>query len=239
MTIKEAHKAWGGKADHLLTYHHTKEVFAKGFATLDLDKPKDYYGRKDYAKALKQSELNASEAYLAASVMCNVLKEYSMIGYTAEDVMDAMQEAAVAQPQTGTAAETQPHTETTKQKTKTNMKGTTKPKSVQQLDPTSGKVICTYNSISEAQSKIGVKNIYRAIETGNTAGGYKWKVADAPSKVAVTQQHTETAPVTQQHTETAAMTQPSLADLSDQELIDEMKRRGWKGNVEIVVRVTL
>lgn len=241
MTIKEAHKAWGGKADHLLTFHHTMAIFSKGFCHLDLDKPLDYYGKKDYAKALKASELSASNAYMAASVMCNVLKEYSTIGFTAEDVVDAMQEADVVQPQTEKterkADVAQPKTEKTKQKTKTNMKSSTKPKSVQQLDPTSGKVICTYNSISEAQSKIGVKNIYRAIENGTMAGGYKWKVID---ETAARQPHPHPSPKGEGSSHPLDIRhQTSLADLSDQELIDEMKRRGWKGNVEIVVRVTL
>mgnify|MGYP006958196811 FL=1 len=73
MTIKEAHTLWGRKADHILTYNKTKEVFEHGFKILDLNKATSFYSKNDLATALAYSDLTDAQKPIAASVMCHIL----------------------------------------------------------------------------------------------------------------------------------------------------------------------
>ena len=152
MTIREAHKAWGGKADHLLTYHRTMNVFDKGFESLDLCRHINHYGIKDFAEALRKSGLNYANMHMAASVMCKVLEEYGTIDFTAEDLLDYKEEGkdqpatppvmeespecppSVEQPRDTTAGKNSKTQKLTNSKV-VKKKGITKPKPVNQIDP--------------------------------------------------------------------------------------------------------
>lgn len=209
MTLQEAYKAWGGKADHLLTYHRTKNVFEIGFKALDFNKQICEYDKSTIATALSNSDLNDSDKYIAAGVMCSVLKEYSdtCIFFSAKDLIEC-----------------------TINNQKVTTMNNTKPKCVQQLDPETDEIICTYNSISEAQNRIGVKNIYQAVKSGKTAGGYKWKLIEEDKPIVNVENKKPIVNVENKK---------PLEEYSNQELIDEMKRRGWKGDIEIVTKVKL
>jgi len=320
MTIQEAHTLWGRKADHILTYNKTKEVFEHGFKILDLSKATSFYSKKDLATALAYSDLPDAQKPIAASVMCHILNfahetmpnQQAAINFTHYELLNYKPVAPATDPAEPTSvlaynnvninvnvndnvnqfsktekltnsktqkpinsktekltnsktekltnsktekltnsktqkpinsktekltnSKTEKPTNSKTEKNKTNMNKEksvcdSKPKAVRQIDQETGKVICNYVSISEAERRSKVKNIRRAIERNGTAGGYVWEYVNGNVNVNVN--------VNDNNKPSAIRHQTSLADLSDQELIDEMKRRGWKGNVEIVVKVTL
>ena len=126
-------------------------------------------------------------------------------------------------------------------------------KAVKRIDPTTGRTVSAYESISDAQRKTCVKNIQRAIKTGGTAGGYKWEfveghdlngndndndnvndnssmIQDSGFRLQKGQEPTANS---------QSETQPSLSSFTDQEIIDEIKRRGWKGDISITMNIKL
>ena len=259
MTISEAHTAWGRKSEHLITYNRTKALFERGFQVLDFDKATSYYSKKELAAALAYSDLTEEEKSIAASVMYHVLyfvrnaypNQQAAIDFIPADLLNYTPVAPVTDPAEPTsvlwarksstiaATATTEKSETSKPKVtitmnkKKNIKDT-KPKAVLQIDPETGNIIKTYNSISVAERESGVKNIRRAIEREGTAGGYCWKDANSDNKATAT----NTLPKPESNEQEVA-NDHMLINVSDQALIEEMRRRCWKGNIEIVTKVEL
>jgi len=300
MTIREAHKAWGGKADHLLTYHRTMNVFDKGFESLDLCRHINHYGIKDFAEALRKSGLNYANMHMAASVMCKVLEEYGTIDFTAEDLLDYKEEGkdqpatppvmeespecppSVEQPRDTTAGKNSKTQKLTNSKV-VKKKGITKPKPVNQIDPKSGLVFATYESVCAAERAVGVKNIRRAIEIKGKAGGYLWEYATPEEANRKPEPEPESKnnetmnvenilsvleidekqfyrddgiflnrelaeklneklcplldPVYELTPEARRLLE--LAECTNQELVNEMRKRGWRGDIEVVEKISL
>lgn len=134
-------------------------------------------------------------------------------------------------------------------------------KKVVQIDPETMKPIKTWDSISLAQRECNVRNIGRAIASRSAAGGYFWCFAGdegdfntdkkarkyVPRKKNVTARRERKEIVVSSTTETASpanLPVPiektfDVTELSDEELIDEIRRRGWKGDLDVVKRITL
>ena len=132
---------------------------------------------------------------------------------------------------------------------------------VLQLDPDSGAIIKQFESIAAAEKAIGTHNIRRAITNNGTAGGFRWLVAlegeipsaDAEGEAAptVAPQNTGTAVERVEAPAEAGDLEPKpeytgwtpmprdLSEYSDQELLEEARRRGWKGSVRFMTSVEL
>lgn len=258
MTISEAHTTWGRKSEHLITYNRTKALFERGFQVLDFDKATSYYSKKEFAAALAYSDLKEEEKSIAASVMCHVLyfvrdaypNQQGAIDFIPADLLNYTPVAPVTDPaeptsvlwarKTSTIGAVTEKSETSKPKVtitvnkeKNNLGK--KPKSILQIDPETGNVINTYNSISEAERELGIKNIRRAIDRDGTAGGYCWKDANLGNKGS----SAKSSAKPESSSEKEIVNKPLLTNISDQELIAEMRRRCWKGNIDIVTRVEL
>lgn len=138
-------------------------------------------------------------------------------------------------------------------------------KKVVQIDPETMKPIKTWDSISLAQRECNVRNIGRAITSRSAAGGYFWCFAGdegdfntdkkarkyKPRKKNVQKPRRERKEnVAKPANETAGTESPmnlpvviektfDVTQLSDDELIAEIRRRGWKGDLDVVKRITL
>lgn len=138
-------------------------------------------------------------------------------------------------------------------------------KKVVQIDPETMKPIQTWDSISLAQRECNARNIGRAIASRSAAGGYFWCFAGdegdfntdkkarkyVPRKKKVQKPRRERKEnVAKPANETAGTESPmnlpvviektfDVTELSDEELIDEIRRRGWKGDLDVVKRVSL
>lgn len=134
-------------------------------------------------------------------------------------------------------------------------------KKVVQIDPETMKPIKTWDSISLAQHECNARNIGRAIANRSAAGGYFWCFAGdegdfstdkkarkyVPRKKKVTARRERKEIVASSTTETASpanLPVPiektfDVTQLSDDELIAEIRRRGWKGDLDVVKRITL
>ena len=111
---------------------------------------------------------------------------------------------------------------------------------VVQIEPTTLKVLKVWDSISEAEKSVGTHNIKRAIERKGTAGGYHWCFFgdEATFNPAQPNIHTQ---MREPKNESGVLfvNKPSLAEVSNEELIAEMKRRGWKGTITMTLNVEL
>ena len=118
------------------------------------------------------------------------------------------------------------------------------PVKVVQIDPSTLKVLKVWDSTSEAEKAVGTHNIKRAIERKGIAGGYHWcffgdEATFKPVSTKIAQPKREQK--REHNTESGVLfvNKPSLADVSNEELIAEMKRRGWKGTITMTLNVEL
>lgn len=137
---------------------------------------------------------------------------------------------------------------------------------VVQLDAQSFEKVRIFPSAHAAQKKLGICNIYRAVESHRMAGGFYWcrKGEENDFKPDITRR-TKVASVLAGIADTASVTtvstkllaegiektrdefqqmadsyvQQVLEKCSDEELIGEMRRRSWKGSIEIIRKVEL
>lgn len=101
-----------------------------------------------------------------------------------------------------------------------------------QLDPNTFEVVNIYSGISDAQKRTHIGNITRAVNNRSLAGGYFWCFSGGREDV-INSASKRKRPVKQ------ASEKPHLRDISNDDLLDEIKRRGWKGTLEITIKVNL
>lgn len=139
------------------------------------------------------------------------------------------------------------------------------PRPVVQIAPDTLQVVKEWPSVNNAQYELGISNICRAVKTHSQAGGFYWcnpgeqdgfepmkkkSAGGRPanpkpkkqSKGLAEQFHEECRRFEEAKEQNAlrlATTSDPLSRYSDDELIAEMKRRGWKGNIQMTVAVEL
>lgn len=127
------------------------------------------------------------------------------------------------------------------------------PKQVAMLDPKTLKVLKVWESAHAVTKTLGIQNIQRAIERHGLAGGYFWcrpgeekgfkpmgglrpGAAVKPAEKKVKPVEEKPAPVpenTYRPLPDIVDEPPTLADIPDEELLAEIRRRGWKGQLTI------
>ena len=243
----------------MVTFKRTKDVFERGFKVLDLQKATSFYSKKDMAVALAYSDLKPEEKSVAASVMFHIMRfahdvapsQQNAIDWGHADLLNYNICAPATDPAEptsvlGTANPSAFTEEYNHEPTITDepdeikimkKKDSKKPKPVKRIDPKTGSVI-VYESISAAQNATGIKNIARSIESKGKAGGYTWEYATNED---VDHKLTEVlhAPAQVDPEESVASRKQLLRECTNQELINEIRRRGWKGDIEVVEKVKL
>lgn len=113
------------------------------------------------------------------------------------------------------------------------------PKPVAQIDPETLKVIKVWTSRGEAERELGVCNIDRAISRCRMAGGFYWCAPEDAEGFKPNPLSGKTIPKHQ----VAATEQPStpstFADFTDDELMEELDRRGFEGELSRRVVFTI
>lgn len=127
-------------------------------------------------------------------------------------------------------------------------------KAVVQIDPISLKVIKVWPSTNAVTKQLGIQNIKRAIERHGQSGGYYWcrlgeekgfkpmdnRVKKVAEKIfsPIVVQKPEPAPAPEPVIEDVREC-PTLLSATDEEIIEEIRRRGWKGTFSIVKTIEL
>jgi hypothetical protein len=128
-------------------------------------------------------------------------------------------------------------------------------RAVVQIDPISLKVIKVWPSTNAVTKQLGIQNIKRAIERHGQSGGYYWcrfgeekgfkpmdnrveKVAEKIFETRV-EQKPEPAPVPEPAAEELHLEGKLLTRATDEEIIEEIRRRGWKGTFSFVKTIEL
>lgn len=263
MTLHEAYLGWQ-KQDKQTgeLYMKTRDAFRKTWLMLPTNKPCSYYTLEVLAKALTKTQMAHSFRVQAASVMIHVLIfahnqepdlnplpmfSYNQILLDASDIEEnkqQVQETPVQQQEVPTddaEDDTDPlkdvdfsdNTDDTDQNDENMKKNHDKTaQAVVQLDPETLKPVKTWQSANQAKVALNCSNIKRAITNHSKSGGFYWCFPgeEESFKPTTSRQDSEKKPLTVAKQPEKA----SLADFSDEELIAEMRRRGWQGDVKII-----
>ena len=118
---------------------------------------------------------------------------------------------------------------------------------VAQIDPETLALVKVWPSRCEAERGTGACNIDRAIAKKRMAGGFFWCMPDdaegfKPNPLSNRAPKSADTPKPKIHLGKQKVEVPVKNDItqfSDQEIIAEMKRRGWKGNVTMTISIDL
>jgi len=122
----------------------------------------------------------------------------------------------------------------------------TKTRTVVQLSPDPLQPIAVFGSISEAEKATGIRNIYRAVANYSMAGGFFWCMAgdeEAVAQKAVIPRGGRPSAKKpkkedpREHQAPVIPPEPFL--ISDEDLIDELRRRGYTGELNITKTIIL
>ena len=129
------------------------------------------------------------------------------------------------------------------------------PRQVAQIDPGTLEVIKVWPAIADAERETGASDIYNAVKKQRKSAGFYWSNAEDAGtfrdRLAEKQlQHEngkkpaadpgqEPAPKPESRSQCASAAQQALAVFSDDELLEELDRRGWQGNLRRTQVVTI
>ena len=132
------------------------------------------------------------------------------------------------------------------------------PRKVCQIDPETLQVVKTFDSCAQGCKAAGVKNIDRAIKRMQKAGGWYWAYPEdagtfaqrlqdrpqaagnnrSPEKSAI-QNEGQGAAMTPAPHPSPGMPDGSIGAFTDQQLKDELRRRGWRGRLSRMEEMVL
>ena len=243
MRLDEAYQRWGSESKNRELFKNTKDVFRKATWKLPTNQPCSYYTLPVLARAFAASTLAHSDKVNAASVMCHVLNYAHNVDpdnnpypdFSFNDITDYGGNNNV----------------TEKEEPEEKTESVQPEKAVVQLDLTTQKVIKVWPSAHAAAKALGIQNIQRAIDRHGVSGGFFWcrpgeENSFEPSKPRLESKPVVTKPKTEKEPSPAPSAEPS-SDLSDapdywgsylilvpdEELVKEIRRREWKGQLKI------
>ena len=117
---------------------------------------------------------------------------------------------------------------------------------VAQIDPETLALVKVWPSRCEAERGTGACNIDRAIAKKRMAGGFFWCMPDDaegfkpnPLSNRAPKSADTPKPKPSPKPKVEVPVKNDITQFSDQEIIAEMKRRGWKGNVTMTISIDL
>jgi len=245
MRLDEAYQRWGSESKNRELFKNTKDVFRKATWKLPTNQPCSYYTLPVLARAFAASTLAHSDKVNAASVMCHVLNYAHSVdpdnnpnpGFSFGDIANyAGSEPASEQ------AEVEE-----KELIDMPMPPVQPEKGVVQLDLITHEVIKIWPSAHAAAKALGIQNIQRAIDRHGVSGGFFWcrpgeekSFTPAPPRlVHTTKPKAEKEPTPAPSAE--SIPDPDAPDywgsylyrVPDEELVKEIRRREWKGQLKI------
>ena len=260
MTLKQAFMMWSMAPRNIALANNCRDavnkILMKKYNDIELEQITETFARRVFCKSNESKEMKIK----AASILVYVLSWGGDHGYCQRptftyEVAASTPEEKPAEPMCKVKPEALAKRkeelakrENTDIMEKEEKKEVVKPREVVQLDPNTLRVLRTFPSANAAETALGCSNIRRAIDRSSMSGGYYWtypgyelnfkpakrKGAGRPSKpkkISVSPQK----PVVV-NTEAA---KPAIQSYSDDALIAEMKRRGWKGNITMTITIDL
>ena len=257
MTLKQAFTMWACAPRNTALAAKSRDavqrVLMKKYNDIELEQFTESFVRRIFTQSTETQEVRVK----AASILVYVLQWGGDHGHCQRptftyEIGSAKEQAAIAEPE----PEPEPTPEPTEQpkeqpKEETTMEEHKKtrgkqPIPVAQIDPETLALVKVWPSRCEAERGTGACNIDRAIVKKRMAGGFFWCMPDdaegfkpnplsnrAP-KSADTPKH---KPSPKPKVEVPVKN--DITQFSDQEIIAEMKRRGWKGNVTMTISIDL
>ena len=250
--MAQAYEGWQQQSQNRQLYIKTREAFRKSWFALPTNHPCSYYTKEVLGQALAEPRVIISFKAQAASVMIQVLEfahfaepkynpkpdftmsdlmEYTTPTERSEEIEVKREEVKSGEVKSEEIEVKSEIPQTTKQDNMEEKKVTKgrAARPVCQIDPKTKEVINTFDSCSEACRAAGVKNIDRAIKKLQMAGGYYWQY---PEDVKTFAERLEEKATCVRHTPPIRnASHDALEVFTDEELINELTRRGWEGEL--------
>lgn len=229
MTLKQAFTSWSLVPANIVLSAKSRDavnkVLMKKYADVSLEDFSFAFVKRIVSKSPESKELNAK----AISILIHILKWGNKLGYCNYPEFDIN---VSSEDDTGT--DKQDNNEEVRQEKKSIMK---EPIRVCQIDPDTLNIVNTYDSISAAERAVGVKNIGRTVKKKTLAVGYYWAYEQDAASFSPSKRNTKKKSVQKKDgpRESAANKCENmcfdLTMLSDDFIIKEMRRRGFKGQI--------
>ena len=269
MTLKQAFTMWACAPRNTVLAAKSRDavqrVLMKKYNDVDLETFTEDFSRRIFTQSSESQELKVK----AASILVYLLQwggdnghckrptfTYEIATATKEkpkqediSIEDTDLEAPHDEPtQEPTIEVPEDKPETKEEQTMTEKKPRGKqPIPVAQIDPETLKLVKVWPSRCEAERGTGACNIDRAIAKKRMAGGFFWCMPDdaegfKPNPLSNRAPKSADTPNPKIHLRKPKVEVPVKNDItqfSDQEIIDEIKRRGWQGNITMTINITL
>ena len=243
MTLSQAYNGWSIQSQNRKHYNATKEMFRKSWFMLETNQPCSYYTEQILGEALAKTRVIETYKVNAASVMIQVLEFANFAepkvnpkpDFTIRDLMKYTRREAVEE-ETNNIKEKIMETKTSPIK---------KSKRICQLDPETLKVVMIFESTNKAQKEFGITNINRSAKRRTLNGGYYWCYPGEENEVKPKEiQQKKTGPVAQKPKllkvkPEVIVKHKTLGDYTNEELVAEIRRRGWTGKFKMITEIEL
>jgi len=260
MTLKQAFTMWACAPRNTALAAKSREavqkVLMKKYNDIELDQITETFARRLFSKSSESKEMKVK----AASILVYLLEWGGDHGHCQrptftyeiaasapevepEPTIIKVKPEALAKRQEELAAREQPKEQPKDEVTMEEQSKPTRgrqPKPVAQLDAKTLQVVKVWPSRSEAERELGACNIDRAINRKRLASGFFWC---APEDVDTFKPNphagVSSSTTTPKPKPSPVPKKSSLADFTDAEIVDEIKRRGWKGSITLTLNVDL
>jgi hypothetical protein len=236
MTLKQAFTIWALIPKNIALAASSREpvqrVLMKKYNDVDLESFTENFCRRLFALSTERQELKTQ----AASILSHVLEWGAENGHCKKPSFSF---EIASKEEKKLRIQEKPQQFVVKQPKSHHGKP---PRKVCQLDMKTLRVLKTFESVAAAITYTGNKNLRRSIQKCHSVAGFYWVF---PEDVATFKPQQKYQTRRKINKETSVMNElgeqqtTKLSEFSDQELLAEIKRRGWKGNVTFTVNANL
>lgn len=265
MTLKQAFTMWACAPRNTVLAAKSREavqrVLMKKYNDIELEQFTESFARRIFSQSSESQEMKVK----AASILVYLLEwggdhghcqrptfTYEIAASTPEVAPEppkvTVKPEALAKRQEELAAKEQPKEQPKEETTMEEQKRTRgkQPIPVAQIDPETLALVKVWPSRCEAERGTGACNIDRAIAKKRMAGGFFWCMPDDaegfkpnPLSNRAPKSADTPKPKPSPKPKVEVPVKNDITQFSDQEIIAEMKRRGWKGNVTMTISIDL
>ena len=265
MTLKQAFTMWACAPRNTVLAAKSRDavqrVLMKKYNNMDLEVFTEPFCRRIFSQSSETQEMKVK----AASILVYLLQwggdnghcqrptfTYEIAASTPEVAPEppkvTVKPEALAKRQEELAAKEQPKEQPKEETTMEEQKKTRgkQPIPVAQIDPETLALVKVWPSRCEAERGTGACNIDRAIVKKRMAGGFFWCMPDDaegfkpnPLSNRAPKSADTPKPKPKPKPKVEVPVKNDITQFSDQEIIAEMKRRGWKGNVTMTISIDL
>lgn len=263
MTLKQAFTMWACAPRNTVLAAKSREavqrVLMKKYNDIELEQFTESFARRIFSQSSESQEMKVK----AASILVYLLEwggdhghcqrptfTYEIAASTPEVAPEppkvTVKPEALAKRQEELVAKEQPKEQPKEETTMEEQKRTRgkQPIPVAQIDPETLALVKVWPSRCEAERETGACNIDRAIAKKRMAGGFFWCMPDDaegfkpnPLSSRAPKSADTPKPKPSPKPKVEVPVKNDITQFSDQEIIAEMKRRGWKGNVTMTISI--